>query len=490
MTQPAVRGEALAPKIPDTEAPGTGESPTMTVGLDPHGPGNGVFDDHHPPSDELISDCVHCGFCLPTCPTYALWGEEMDSPRGRIYLMKAGKDGRAEMDETFVSHFDACLGCLACVTACPSGVQYDALIESVRPQIERNYKRSLGERIFRAFIFALFPYPARLRPAAFFGALYQALGIRALLSSIGLIKLLPSRLRAMEALLPPMKVSHVVSRNAAVTPAVGTRRARVGFLTGCVQRVFFGDVNEAAIRVLAAEGCEVVAPREQRCCGALSEHAGREEEALRFARGVIDTFLAADVEHVVVTVAGCGSTMKHYARLLADDPVYGPRAAEFAAKVRDVSEILAQLGPVAERHPIPSKVAYHDACHLAHGQGIRAEPRTVLRGIPQMQVTDIPEAEICCGSAGIYNLVQPEPAEELGHRKVRNIEAVSPDAVATANPGCLLQIRRYLDSGVPLFHPVELVDASIRGVDPVQQRRPAGQRGRQLDARTSEPGRF
>jgi glycolate oxidase iron-sulfur subunit len=272
----------------------------------------------------------------------------------------------------------------------------------------------------------------------------------------------------MEALLPDLSMRSVVARQAAFTPAVGTSRHRVGLLSGCVQRVFFGDVNAAATRVLAAEGCDVVAPKSQQCCGALSSHAGREEEALRRARALIDTFEAADVQSVVVNVAGCGSAMKEYEVLLREDPDYAERAAAFSAKVRDISELLAELGPVAERHPIDARVAYHDACHLAHAQGIRAQPREVLRGIPQLTVTDIPEAEICCGSAGIYNLVQPEAAEELGRRKVGQITSTRTDAVVTSNAGCLLQIRRYLDAGVPLFHPVQLVDASIRGVDPIR----------------------
>ena len=426
-----------------------------------------VFDEVHPPSDELIDDCVHCGFCLPTCPTYVLEGNETNSPRGRIYLMKMGKAGEVPMDQEFVDNFDACLGCMACVTACPSGVKYDQLIEAVRPQIERNWERTRADRAFRWMIFTLFPYPARLRPAAFFGTLYQRLGVRRLLAATGLLRRLPARLRAMEALLPDLSLASVVARQPAFTPAVGTSRHRVGLLSGCVQRVFFGDVNAAATRVLAAEGCDVIAPKAQQCCGALSSHAGREEEAAERARHLIDVFEAADVQSVVVNVAGCGSSMKEYALLLRDDPAYAERAVAFSAKVRDISELLAELGPVAPRHPIPARVAYHDACHLAHAQGIRAQPRAVLRGIPELTVMDIPEADICCGSAGIYNLVQPEPAEELGRRKVDHIRTTEPDAVVTANAGCLLQIRRYLDAGVPLLHPVQLVDASIRGVDPI-----------------------
>ena len=476
MTQPVTRSDD-AQRVQVEHAPG----------------GTGVFDAHHPPADERISDCVHCGFCLPTCPTYTLWGEEMDSPRGRIYLMKVGKEGTVPMDDTYVQHFDKCLGCMACVTACPSGVRYDELIEAVRPQIERNHKRRWDDRAFRGLIFALFPYPSRLRVAALFGALYERLNGHQLLERSGLLRLLPKRLQAVEALMPPARVRDLAKRTPEFTPAIGTARRRVGFLTGCVQRVFFSDVNAATVRVLAAEGCDIVAPRSQRCCGALSEHAGREPEALERARRLIDSFESAQVDTVVVNVAGCGSSMKEYGRLLRDDPDYAERAAAFSAKVRDVSELLAELGPVAPRHPIEARVAYHDACHLGHAQGVREQPRAVLRSIPGLQVTDIPEAEICCGSAGIYNLVNPEDGAELGRRKVNNVRAVRPDALATSNPRCLLQIRRHLQEGtsteLPMFHPIELVDAAIRGVDPVRSNGTSRRQPRH-DARTSEPGTF
>jgi glycolate oxidase iron-sulfur subunit len=439
----------------------------------------GIFDHHHPPADELISDCVHCGFCLPTCPTYALWGEEMDSPRGRVYLMKLGKEGAVPLDDTYVQHFDACLGCMACVTACPSGVRYDELIEAVRPQLERNYRRPPADRLFREAIFQLFPYPSRLRAAALLGALYQRAGGHRLLERAGLLRRLAPRLQSVEALLPPARLTDVTRRLPAFTRAQGTVRRRVGLLTGCVQRVFFADVNEATVRVLTAEGCHVLAPPAQRCCGALSEHAGREPEALARARRLIDAFEGTGVDTIVVNVAGCGSTMKEYGRLLRDDPRYAHRAAAFSAKVRDVSELLAELDPVAPRHPIEARLAYHDACHLGHSQGIRAQPRAVLRTIPGLQVTGIPEAEICCGSAGIYNLVMPEAGEQLGRRKVAAVVSVEPDALATANPGCLLQIRRYLPGQLPLFHPIQLVDASIRGIDPVHAG-PRPQRPRHL----------
>ncbi|GAB3436652.1 (Fe-S)-binding protein [Flindersiella endophytica] len=423
------------------------------------------FDAHRPPDPDLLDDCVHCGFCLPTCPTYALWGEEMDSPRGRIYLMNLVHEGAASFDDTLVGHFDACLGCMACVTACPSGVQYDRLLESMRPQIERHHSRGWKDRAFRQLIFALFPYPRRLRLAALGGIAYQKLGIRKLLHRRGLVGKLPPRLRALEALLPPVKLREVFGKAPTRIPAVGERRRTVALLAGCVQQVYFSRVNAATARVLAAEGCEVLVPAEQRCCGALSEHAGREPEALRRARHTIDTFAAYNVDTVVVNVAGCGSMLKDYSDLLSDDPAYAEKAREFSAKVRDITEVLAELTPRAARHPVKglSRVAYHDACHLGHAQKVRAQPRAVLRTIPGLDVVDIPEAELCCGSAGVYNLLEPEAAEELGQRKAANVRTVTPDALATANPGCLLQIRRHLGEDLPLYHPVELIDASIRG---------------------------
>ncbi len=423
------------------------------------------FDDHNPPKPNLLSDCVHCGFCLPTCPTYQLWGEEMDSPRGRIHLMNLATEGQIPVDESFAQHFDACLGCMACVTSCPSGVQYDQLIEAVRPQIERAVPRSATDRAFRALIFAVFPYPARLRLIALGAWLYQRSGVRAVLHRTGVINRLPARLRALEALMPRVTLRALASRQPAVSRPVGTARRRVALIAGCVQQVFFAQVNEATVRVLLAEGCEVLVP-DQGCCGALSVHAGREEEGLARARRMIESFEDLDVDDIVVNVAGCGSTLKEYGGLLAGDVEYAERAAAFSAKVRDISEVLDDLEPQAPRHPVAARIAYHDACHLAHGQQIRRQPRDVLRTIPDLELLEVPDSELCCGSAGIYNMVQPEAGEGLGKRKAANIKSTRPDAVATGNPGCLLQIARHLE-GVPLFHPIELLDASIRGINPL-----------------------
>jgi glycolate oxidase iron-sulfur subunit len=422
------------------------------------------YDTHHPPSHELIDKCVHCGFCLPVCPTYVLWHEEMDSPRGRIYLMKMVADGTANISETWVNHFDACLGCMACVTACPSGVEYGKLIEATRAQIERRYTRPAAEKRFRRLLFSIFPRPDRLRALLLPLRLYQKAGLQSLVRRAGIPKLFPARFRAMEALLPQVPAQETLPE---LIPAQGERRRRVGLLLGCVQRVLFPQVNAATARVLAAEGCEVVAPKAQPCCGALLVHAGEEEQAVHLARQTIDAFEKAQVDAVIINAAGCGSNVKEYGHLLRDDPEYAERAKAFAAKCRDVSEFLAELEPRATRHALPLRVAYHDACHLQHAQGIRLQPRTVLGRIPQLEVLEIPEAAICCGSAGIYNLVQPEAATELGDRKASHIAALEADIVVSANPGCLLQLQSALARAgrkLPVRHFIELLDASIRGV--------------------------
>ncbi len=440
---------------------------------------NSVFDPHHPPSNELINECVHCGFCLPACPTYVLWQEEMDSPRGRIYLMKMGNDGQvAAMDDRFVSHFDKCLGCMSCMTACPSGVKYDKLIEATRAQVERHYSRSFWDRAFRAMIFSLFPHPARLRAGMLPMWLYQRLGLRWLFRKTGLLRLLPPRLRAMEALMPEVSLRMLRSDLPTRIAAVGPVRKRVGLLLGCVQRAFFDDVNAATARVLAAEGCEVIIPRDQECCGALMTHAGREEQAISAARKLIDTFERANVDVIAINAAGCGSNMKEYGHLLRDDPRYAQRAKAFAAKCKDISEVLAELEPRAKRHPIEMRIAYHDSCHLQHAQGIRTQPRNLLKTIPGLELVEIPEAAICCGSAGIYNLVEPGPAQELADRKVRNIIASGAEALVSGNPGCTLQIASGLERAgrsLPVMHTIELLDRSIQGRGVLLNRRsPSG----------------
>jgi glycolate oxidase iron-sulfur subunit len=442
----------------------------------------------------LASDCVHCGFCLPACPTYQLWGEEMDSPRGRIHLITQMLDG-TEGTEAAATHLDRCLGCMACVPACPSGVRYDRLIEAARGWAEERPSgaangmpggqagaagpaaaavlppRSRRDRAIRAAIFATFPYPRRLRAAIAPLRAAQRTGLDALMERSGLAGRLSPELSSALRLAPrrPRGRGAVPRRGLPErVPARGPRRATVGMLTGCVQRVFFPQVNAATARVLAAEGCDVIIPADQGCCGALSLHGGRRAEAVRFARRAIETFERAGVDAIVVNVAGCGSAMKEYRDLLADDPDWSERAAALAGRVRDLSEFLAELGPVAARHPLDATVAYHPACHLAHAQRITAQPRELLAAIPGLRLAEIADSGTCCGSAGIYNLVQPEPARELGQRKAANVAATGADLLVTANPGCAMQIAASLAASghpMPMAHIAEVLDASIRGTD-------------------------
>ncbi|HEU4634755.1 MAG TPA: heterodisulfide reductase-related iron-sulfur binding cluster [Edaphobacter sp.] len=431
------------------------------------------FDYHNPPAKELLSDCVHCGFCLPACPTYVLWGEEMDSPRGRIYMMAKASQGEAPLDEVFAKHMDNCLGCMACMTACPSGVQYNQLIENTRFQVEQHVPRSTEDSLFRRLLFAVFPHSTRLRWLAMPAFLYQRSGLESLVRASGLLRLLPQRAAAMEALLPRVSKS-TFRRLPVITPAqsgsgsAATKKIKVGMLAGCVQQVFFQHVNEATVRVLAAEGYDVVVPPGQGCCGALMVHSGVERDAREQAKKMIETFEATEVDYIVVNAAGCGSTMKEYGHLLSDDPLWSDRAKRFSAKCRDVAEVLLLHPPRQVRNPLPLRVAYQDACHLRHAQGIFEEPRSLLRDIPSLELREIAEPNLCCGSAGVYNLLHPEPAMQLGDRKVENLLRAEPQVLVSANPGCLLQIqaglRRRGIPEMPTFHMVELLDASIRGV--------------------------
>jgi glycolate oxidase iron-sulfur subunit len=405
-----------------------------------------IFDEHRTPEQAVIEDCVHCGFCLESCPTYVLWAQEADSPRGRIVLADKALHSDGDMSAEWVDHFDTCLGCMACVTACPSGVQYDRLIERVRPQIERQFERPAAERALRLMLFETLPYPRRLRALA------------PLLT--GAKKLpLPKRLRAMVKVAPRTPVRSIELPS--FTPAVGERRGRVGLLLGCVQRVFYPQVHEATIGALAAEGFDVVAPAEPDCCGALELHGGEEEAAAARALATISAF-GSDVDYVVVNAAGCGSAMKEYGELLET-----PDARNFSARVRDVTELLASVPARAGRGELPLRVAYHDACHLAHAQGVRDQPRELLRAIPGLDLLEVEtEPGICCGSAGIYNLVQSEAGAELGTRKAGHLVATGADAVAAANPGCAAQLDfhlRAIGHPLPIHHPLELVWRSIEG---------------------------
>ena len=470
-----------------------------------------------------VKDCVHCGFCLPACPTYSLWGEEMDSPRGRIHLVSQLLDG-APLTPATADHFDRCLGCMACMTACPSGVQYDQIIEAAREWTEAGVNplaggeggvgeggvgeaggeggvgeggvereatapRPLADRLTREAIFALFPYPRRLRAATAPLRLAQRTGADRLLARTGLVgRVSPAAEQALR--LAPASRPAPPGRLPERVAALGTRRAVVGMLTGCVQSVFFPGVNAATARVLAAEGCDVIIPRSQGCCGALSLHSGRVAEAARFARQTIATFEAAGVDAIVVNSAGCGSAMKEYERLFAglaegggedeagadaspalpgqvEAASWSARAALLSSRVRDLSEFLDSLGPAATRRPVPVVAAYHDACHLGHAQGITAQPRSLLRAIPGLELVELRDPGVCCGSAGVYNLLQPDAASALGSRKAESVADSGASLLISANPGCTLQISSALAAqGVTIrtAHIAEILDASINGV--------------------------
>ena len=406
---------------------------------------------------ELTRDCVHCGFCLPTCPTYLLWHEEMDSPRGRIQLMEARLDGTVALNRTVVQHFDRCLGCMACVSSCPSGVEYDRLIEATRDTVEREFDRSASERLVRALLFRLLPYPRRMAAALRLAAPARRIPV-------------PGALAPLLEIAPPWVATE---RPSPLTFAEGAPLARVGLLTGCVQSAVFGDVNTATARVLAADGYDVAAPR-QGCCGALSVHAGRLEEGKELARRLIASFDGSGAELVVVNSSGCGSHLKELGRLLGDDPAWADRAAAFSASVRDVGELLAATEPRATRHPLSLRVALQDSCHLRHAQRLPLSSRTSLTRIPELELVEPAEQDLCCGSAGIYNVVQADAARELGERKARHVLATGAQVLASANPGCLVQLAttlRRLQQPLPAVHPVELVDASIRGVSGARLRR-------------------
>jgi glycolate oxidase iron-sulfur subunit len=400
---------------------------------------------------DLSDACVHCGFCLPSCPTYQLTGEEAHSPRGRIHLLRQMLDGEATPAD-IVEPIDTCLGCLACVPACPSGVRYEEIIEDGREAVSD--ARPLRERAARKALFQVLPYRRRLARAT--------LPLRA----VPALARIDPLLEAAADLAPTRPEGAPTRRLPRRIPARGERRAVVGLLTGCAQSVFFRPVTAATARVLSHEGCDVLVPRGQGCCGALSLHAGEVAQARRLARRVVAAFTRAGVDRVITDVAGCGSVMKGYARLLAADERWAEPAARLAGNVRDITEFLVEVGPVASRDALPMTVAYHDACHLANGQGIRAEPRKLLADIPDLRVVELDDNGRCCGSAGTYNLTQPQTAAELGELKAHAIGESGASIVAAGNAGCLLQIERSLQRAgrpIPVRHTIEFVDASIRG---------------------------
>ncbi len=405
-----------------------------------------------------VEQCVHCGFCLPACPTYTVMKEEMDSPRGRIILMKSVLEGEIQLDEALL-YIDRCLGCLGCVTACPSGVPYGDLVTPFRVYAQQRRRRPLAQRALHRLVQETLPNPGRFRLAAQTGRLARPLqGV------------LPDRLgRLMELLpqdLPPPQPLPVLY------PAQGQRRARVALLTGCVQQVLRPAINWATLRVLARNGVEVVIPPAQSCCGALAIHTGEMQEARRLAENNLRVFFkdidSGSIDAVITNAAGCGSGMREYSMLFKGTPLEG-QAQEFAARVQDISVFLETLG-VVEPPPLPEplKLAYHDACHLAHAQRVTTAPRHLLESIPNLTLLAIPEADLCCGSAGTYNLEQPETARQLGERKARHILSTGAQAVATGNIGCLVQLRLHLGAagnGVPVWHTVEILDQAYTNRD-------------------------
>jgi glycolate oxidase iron-sulfur subunit len=434
--------------------------------------------------------CVHCGFCLPTCASYRVLGTEMDSPRGRIHTLKALAAGDLELDATVTSHFDTCLGCFACVTACPSGVRYDTLIEATRPRLNDPELRTPAQRAFRRLLFAVLPYPQRLRALLQPLRAYAGTPLQSLARRVGLPRLLGPQIAAMEQLLPPLRPEAFRDDLPVVLPARGERRYRVGLLLGCVQRLFDPAVSLAAIEVLRANGIEVVIPPDQGCCGAVTHHQGEEAHTRELASALMASFQSVvgpegaagpePLDALLVTASGCGHTLKAYGRLMADNGEEGEGAAgAFAARVADIQEFLEQVGlseafqsalrplthtdgsaATAER---PLRLAYHDACHMLHGQGLGEPPRTLLRRIPHVRLLEASEAGVCCGSAGIYNLVQPAEAEALGRLKADDLSATGADLAVSANIGCTLQLRRHLDEAprpLPVAHPMELLARS------------------------------
>jgi glycolate oxidase iron-sulfur subunit len=412
-----------------------------------------------------FQDCVHCGLCTASCPTYVETGDENDGPRGRIYLMRAVTDGRLAMTDEVRGHLELCLDCRACESACPSGVQYGKLIEPFKVAMQQSAPAAhRGSLLQRLILHHLFPYSRRVRRALAPARLLQRWGWLDALDRLGIGRLLPPTLRRMQAMLPQLQKSEHLPE---ILPPLGPKRARVALFLGCVADALYPETNAATARVLQENGCEVVIPRAQVCCGAIHYHSGVEQPALAFARENIKTFNRDEFDAIIVNAAGCGAMLKDYAHLLP--PAEHEAAVRFVAKVRDVSEFLVALGPIAPRHPVPLKVAYHDACHLCHGQQIRSQPRQLLAMIPGVELVPLEESEICCGAAGTYNLTQPEMSERLGQRKLNHIAATGARVVATGNVGCILQIARQIKTrGLPIdvVHPIDLLDRAYRGTAP------------------------
>jgi glycolate oxidase iron-sulfur subunit len=425
-----------------------------------------VFDNLERPQEEKISTCIHCGLCLDKCPTYRALGTEMDSPRGRIYLIKAVNEGRLTMTPNFIDHMYLCLDCRACETACPSHVEFGDLMERARGQIERQVPRPWWERLLRQVVFdELFPYPWRMEQLFYALRWYQRLGLQKLLRHSGLLAMLPERLQRMEAMLPALPARPFTRSVPEMLPGQAPVQRRVGFFTGCVMNLFYADTHHATSRVLQANGCDLwLAPR-QTCCGALHMHAGEREQARQLARRNIAAFEQQPVEAIVNNAAGCGAQLKSYGELLAADAEFAARAQAFSARVQDVSECLAQTPLRGPLGAIPKRVAYDDPCHLLHAQRIQQPPRQLLQQIPALQLVALTDADFCCGAAGIYNLTNPELSQRILARKIEHIQAARPDVITTGNPGCIMQLRAGVQAAqlnIPVVHPMELLDASYQ----------------------------
>jgi glycolate oxidase iron-sulfur subunit len=412
-----------------------------------------------------LDRCIHCGLCLNACPTYRVLGVEMDSPRGRVYQMVQVSSGATDINPDYVEHLDLCLACRACESACPSGVQYGRLIEAARAEIEQHVEKPWHVRLVRKVAFDyLLPSRFGLRAAAAMLWVYQRSGLQSLVRQTGMLK---GRLGELEALSPPAEFPTFFRQYGRVFPAEGERRYKVAVLGGCIANVSFARLNEATVRVLQKNGCEVHVPAAQTCCGALHVHAGLRDEARELARRNIDALLGGGYDAIITNAAGCGSTLKEYDELLEHDEEYAGRASEFRALVKDVTEFLAsvELNRTAMR-PLPYRVTYQDSCHLAHGQKIRNAPRQLLRAVPGLTLREMPNADICCGSAGIYNVVQNEMAMEILERKMAAVNLVDPDVIATANPGCMIQLRagaKLHGRGQRVAHVIELLDEAYGG---------------------------
>lgn len=417
------------------------------------------------PDPDKFSQCVHCGMCLEACPTYQETAMEPHSPRGRVYLIKSVAEGKMQLNEFFKHPVSTCLDCRACETACPSGVQVGALIEEARGQLYKaDPPKGFSGFAHKLFLQGLFPYQSRMQMLGALLKLYQKSRLSVVADKLGLMRILPAHLREMEKALPKQLKPSVLRSFPETLPAIGAKRAKVAVLTGCVMDIVFSSVNEATIHVLRRNGCEVWIPKSQTCCGALHVHAGDRDQAKQLARRNIDVFLSDDIDAIIINAAGCGSTLKEYGELLKNDVRYREKAHLFSEKIMDVSQFLDRIGLIAPKGELDMMVTYHDACHLAHAQGVRAEPRRLLAAIPGLRIVDLPDADRCCGSAGIYNLTHPEMAGQLLERKMNDIPSGC-DAVAMGNPGCMMQFRVGVvrqNRTEQIVHTVQLLDWAYR----------------------------